>query len=695
MRYLERIYPWLLLSPAALPLVAWGGVVYPYLVPKTLLFYALTFVAVGIFGVLAAGGRAFYWTRLARWQAWVPALLLALAYGTSLSGIDFYRSFWSLFIRGDGLLMLTCATASFYLIVLSADHSFVKRLFSIVSIVGTVVATYGIGEWLMGGGRIGSLLGNAAFFAGYLGIALFASLMLAPSLTSGWRRLAYIGVGLEGTAIILTATRGSILALSIALILSLIYLAAMERGRIRRNAIGVLLTLAILAGLFMAFRSSLADIPFTPIARIASVSTSETDVASRLFIWKNMTTEIGKSPWTGVGAEHIDVLFNRFYDPTQIVEQWFDRSHNTFLDYAAQYGIGGLILYIALLIALLTTALRLFRNHEKGYAGLLALLTVTYAVQNFFVFDTVSSFWLMLALFAALLSVAHEDRTPAVLPLPSSARYVSWVAALALILLLIPVSVRPFQAAYAIAHAYTYQVTDIAQEVEYLSRGFALDTYGNLEYGYIVYDMYGNTQSSALTGEPLRAAYQAALSVLSDNFNRYPYDARTALYLSHVLSLAPESATADENLLSAALERAIRLSPKRAQPWYILTNLSLSDANRYPVGSAARTAGYAAAKDILGRYIELVPMLSQPRYVMAQLAYAAGDKEAAAASAAEGKRYYTEDLETARRAAVYYETVLDLPNAAYFLEEVLRIDPADTAAKADLEQIRTYERSTN
>lgn len=688
MRYLERIYPWLLVAPAVLPVVVWGGVVYPYLVPKTLLFYALMFLAVGAFGILVAHGRAFYWDRLTRWEAWIPALLLALAYGTSLAGTDFYRSFWSLYIRGDGLLMLTCAVASFYLIALSADRKFFARLLSVVGVVGTSVALYGIGEWLTGGGRIGSLLGNAAFFAGYLGIAFFALLALAPSLTGGWRRLAYIGAGVQVVAIILTATRGTILALAVAGSVALVYLAVREKGKLRTSAVGSLLTIAVLGGLFMTFRSSLAELPFEPIARIAGISASETDVASRLFIWEHMLAEIGERPWTGVGAEHINVLFNRFYDPTQIVEQWFDRSHNTFLDYAAQYGIFGLLLYLAFLVAFLTTALRLLRKGDRRHAGVLALLAVTYAAQNFFVFDTVSSFWLALALLSASFAASHADGAPRPLPLPASARYVSWVAAFALVLLLIPVSVRPFQAAYAIAHAYTYQLTDVAKEVDYLSHGFALDTYGNLEYGYIAYDMYGNTQAHTLTGEPLIAAYQAALSVLTENFNRYPYDARTALYLSHVLSLAPDSVAVNQDLLSASLERAIRLSPKRAQPWYILTNLSLSQANGYPAGSSARAAGYAAARDILSRYIELVPMLSQPRYVLAQLEYAFGNQEAAAASAAEGKRYYTEDIETARRATSYYSTQGDLENLEFFLSDIHKIDPTDYASAYDLAKIK-------
>lgn len=698
---IERAYPWLLLSPVILPLVIWGSVLYPYLVPKTILFYAISFIAISAFVLLASYGRAFYWSRLTSWETWIPAALLVLAYGTSVAGIDFYRSFWSLFIRGDGLLMLSCVVASFYLILLYADRTFFERLLRAVAAIGSFVAVFGIGEWLLNGGRIGSLLGNAAFFAGYLGIAFFVTLAAADTLEGSWRRAALTGAWLQVIVIILTATRGTILALLVAGVTYLSYLAIRSTGKMRARSAGILVALVILGGIFFGFRGELAKVPFQPIARIASVGTSDTDVASRLFIWKNMVSEIEKSPWLGVGAEHIDVLFNRFYDPTLISEQWFDRSHNAFLDYAAQYGIGGLLLYLALIGTFFAAARRLAARGERRIAGVFTLLAVTYAVQNFFVFDTISSFWLILALLAACLGISREESPREVLPLPPWAGYASWLFAFILIYFISAVSIRPAIAAYDLMQAYKYQLVDVPQEVKYLSHGFALETYGNLEYGYQAFDMYANNQAAVLTGQSRVDAYQAALSILTVNFNRYTYDARTALFLAQVLSLAPTGVEVDQNLLSSVLARAIQESPKRSQAWYILANISISNANSYAPQSRGRAEGYAAAGDILTRYIALVPTLSAPHYVYAQLLLAAGNTKGAAEEAAKGKEFYKSDLETARRAAGYYENVLnlpnaiytDLPNAAFFLSEVIRLDPADKAAQDDLHTIQVYEQS--
>ncbi len=689
MKILDRAFSWLLIAPVILPVVIWGGFIYPYLVPKTLLFYALTLLAIAVFVILVTHGKKFFWTRLAQWEAWVPGALLVLAYVASWRGIDFYRSFWSLFVRGDGLLMLTCAVASFYLILLSADEKFYQRLFRAVAVVASFVALSGVGEWLMSGGRIGGLLGNAAFFAGYLGVALFATLLAAAGLSGWWRRAALGGAALQVIAVILSATRGTILALGLALVASLAYF-SFKKSKAAQVALGLLI---ILGASFFALRAELAKVPFEPIARIATISTADPDVASRLFIWKNMLSEIQKASLLGIGAEHIDVLFNRFYDPMQISEQWFDRSHNAFIDYAAQYGVGGLLLYLALIGSFFNIAAREARRGDRSRALLIGLLALTYAVQNFFVFDTISSFWLLLAVLAALLAHSQKSVAPEALSFPLWTRGLSYLVALMLLTFIGTTSIRPALAAADLMEAYKYQLTDPTKEVSDLSHGVALLTYADVEYGYEAYDMYTNVQNAALTGAAKVNAYQAARSILTNNFNRYPYDARTALYLAQILSIAPSGVSIDEGVLSSALERAIILSPKRYQSWYVLANLSISQANAYPAKSPERAAGYAAAHDILTKYISLVPKLAQPYFVLAQLEYASGDAATAATTAAKGKAAYVSDLETAKRAAVYYETVRDLPNAAFFLTEVVRLEPGNTAAAGDLEKIKTYEQS--
>jgi O-antigen ligase/tetratricopeptide (TPR) repeat protein len=684
MKFLDRAYPLLLLAPVLLPVVVWNGVVYPYLVPKTLLFYTLSLVSLAAFLVLVAYGRPFFWGRLTRKDAWIPFALLVSAYLASFVGTDFYRSFWSLFIRGDGLLMLTGVVLSFYLILLHADRTFFERFLRWVAYVATFVALYGIGEWVFKeGDRIGGLLGNAAFFAGYLGMTIFFTLAAARSAPLATRQILLWGAGVQIIAIILSGTRGSMLALIVAGMIALVYRVFINGGdHSRALAVSALGVLVILGGAFFSFRAQLAHISFDPIARIASISLEDRTVANRLFVWENMIEVALERPWTGVGAEHIDILFNKIYDPTKVSEQWFDRSHNTFIDYFAQYGIVGLALYLSLLLSILINARRL--SKLGGAGALFALLVVVYVLQNIFVFDTISSFWLLIALSALLIVVTKEEGERTALHTSLRLKRGTWVIAGVLILLIIPVSVAPMRSAYHLAHGYTYQLTDVAKEVAHFSHGLSLGTYGDIEYGHQVYDIYANRQHALLSGEDLAAAYEITENILTENFRNYPYDGRTALYLAHVLTSAPEGVVVEQEFVFEALERAIRLSPKRSQPWFLLTNLAIENANAHPPTSKERAEGYAGAYDLLTQYIALVPESATPYFVRAELIYASGDRERSLLDAKKGMEVYTPDVEAARRAVGFFIREEMLEEARFFLEEIVRLEPEDMLAQYDL-----------
>jgi hypothetical protein len=138
--------------------------------------------------------------------------------------------------------------------------------------------------------------------------------------------------------------------------------------------------------------------------------------------------------------------------------------------------------------------------------------------------------------------------------------------------------------------------------------------------------------------------------------------------------------------------QAIALSPKRVQPWYILANLSIGEAKNLPTGEE-KSALYKIALDTLRAYVILVPHLSEPHFVLAELYTALGDVTSAATEAALGRSLYVPDLLTAKRAVVYYEKTLDLPNAKFFLEELLKFEPGNEAARSDLEMINAHEQS--
>lgn len=690
MKFIERWFPWLLLAPAVLPLIYIDGLLYPYVAPKTLLLRGLFIVAAAAFAYLVLSGRPFYFGRLRNWVVWIPGVLLGVAYTTSFLGLDFYHSFWSIFDRGDGLLTLTSAVGFFYLILLYADRQFLSRLFSFVAWVGSAIAVYTILQWLqeISGmniplitdprGRLGATFGNAAFLAAYLGMTFFVTLAVLKEYSGRWRTILYVGATLQLLAAILTATRGTLLALLLAGVLTTVYFAWKGEGRMRTNARFGLAAVVILAALFFMFRGPLSEAPFEPIRRIASISIQDATVSSRFFVWQNVFDEAAKRPLTGYGAEHIDVLFNRVYDPGAIIEQWFDRSHNAYLDYFVQYGIFGALLYAALIAALILVGWRLHKRRER-YGAFIVLIAFVYAVQNFFVFDTAMTLWLFLAIYAAALAYASaQASTPAAAsPLRVSLPNIVPVGVgIVLLALLYPVGIQPLRANLALAEGYLYHIADIDRAVNAMEHGLSLNTYADLEYGYQAYSMYTDRQQNMLEGSERVVAYRYALDILTKNYERYAYDARTATYLAHVLDSAPPEEPADEEVLRSVLAKAIELSPKRAQAQYMLANISLKKGDKAGQVSE-RSRYYREGIEILAKYAAQVPNLAEPRYIIANLHLVINDRVSAKKWADEGSALYLGGEETARRAIRYYIAVEDWPHALSFMEGIVNGNPGD------------------
>lgn len=704
---LAKLFPYLLLAPAVLPLVYVGGLVFPYISVKIFLLWGFGIAACATFAFLALSGQPFFYRRLRSSFSWIPIALLAVEYITSYVGIDFYHSFWGLFERGDGLLTSTTITIFFYLILISADRKLLERLAKVVAVVAGIVAAIAVLQWIttIAGdkaaflppvtGRIGSTLGNAAFLASYLGMSLFVVFLALRGTVGIWRRIYIVAAILSVLAILFAATRGTILALLIAGVAGLLFVATKSTGELKRFARYGLLAVIIIIGLFFVFRTQLAQSSFEPVRRIAQISFSEGikgTIGSRLFVWSHITEEALKRPMLGYGAEHIAQLFDTVYDPSKILEQWFDRSHNAFLDYFAEYGLFGLAFYLALMGAFARYALRLYRREPVEFMnpGLLFLLLIlTYAVQNFFVFDTPHSLWLLYAFFASLM-VLSSDALPTNLPSKRLPGFVPVLTSGIILLAIIPTIVLPLYANILLTRGYLLHLVDVNRANVYFEQGLALGTYADLEYGYQAYSMYTEHQVAKLSGKDRVAAYDYALSVLTANFKKYPYDARTATYLGHVLDTAPPEITVDDAFDQQVLYRAMVLSPLRAQAWYMMANISLRKADELPTGAKEKEPYYREAIGILETYATKEPTLPVPRYILATLYYALGDTATAKKWADEALPVYTiPDAAAARPAVKYYIATRDWKNAVRFLADLAADNPSDYDVLYDLAKV-TY-----
>jgi len=195
--------------------------------------------------------------------------------------------------------------------------------------------------------------------------------------------------------------------------------------------------------------------------------------------------------------------------------------------------------------------------------------------------------------------------------------------------------------------------------------------------------MYTDHQQTMLAGQQRVDAYHYALETLTANFERYPYDARTATYLAHVLDSAPDGEPVDEVFLRTVLARAIQLSPKRAQANYILANIPLKKGDQ-ATNPAERNQYYRQAIGMLEEYARQVPNFAEPRFIIASLYAVIGDRASAKRWADEGLPLYRGGTDVARKALRYYIAVEDWQNVRKFLSDIVKDNPDDYPSLYDL-----------
>ena len=251
-------------------------------------------------------------------------------------------------------------------------------------------------------------------------------------------------------------------------------------------------------------------------------------------------------------------------------------------------------------------------------------------------------------------------------------RAVGVAVGIALLTLLYPVAIQPLRANLALAQGYLYHVADVDRAIAQMPNGLSPGTYADLEYGYQAYSMYTDQQQNMLEGQERISAYRYALETLTKNYERYPYDARTAVYLAHVLDSAPPEEAVDEEFLRAVLARAVELSPKRAQGTYILANISLKKGDRAQ-GVEERTRYYREAIGILEEYATEVSDLAETNYIIANLYLVLGERASAKKWADGGLALYKErgGKGAASRAIKYYIAVEDWQNALLFMKDIV------------------------
>lgn len=380
---------------------------FPYITGKGFLFRIIIEIVAALYIILAL--RDPKYRPRGNWIMWAVLGFVAWMAIATATSADPIKSFWSNFERMEGYVGLMHLFIYFVIMgaVLKAENLW-DRFFNTAIGISMFMGLYALMQGLQlfgmhpssqSGTRADTSFGNATYLAVYMLFSMFLTLyMLARQgkLSSTMQTLYGVALVLQFAGLYLTQTRGALLGIIGGLFIAMIWVAWQARTSewktLRKWAIGGMVAMVALVGVFFALRSASLLPQGGTLGRLASISTSDLTTMSRFkYIWPTAIKGAIERPLTGWGQENFSYVFNKHYQPGMWnQEQWFDRAHNQFLDWMIAGGFPAFLLYIALFGLAAWTIIRSRELTVPQQAALLGLLAA-YAFNNLFVFDNLTS----------------------------------------------------------------------------------------------------------------------------------------------------------------------------------------------------------------------------------------------------------------------------------------------------------------
>jgi putative inorganic carbon (HCO3(-)) transporter len=249
-------------------------------------------------------------------------------------------------------------------------------------------------------GRITSFLEHYNGLAGYLNLVTpfclgFALRGKDPML----RRLSWWCLGLASLALLLTQSRGGLLAYAAVFLVSAWFFAPDRKAGIRQVAIVLVVCVlaAVVAGLFFQRLAEIDD--FTTVSRLA--------------IWGGAFTVFAHSPVLGAGFGNLRTLMGGLLS---LPDGWTGDAHNLYLELLAETGIAGFVAFAFLTVTAMRKAMKLYHRAADefsriiGFAIFAAFTSVLVHGAVDYLFHTTPQVTALLFLLLGLLGAQSEDR---------------------------------------------------------------------------------------------------------------------------------------------------------------------------------------------------------------------------------------------------------------------------------------------
>ena len=658
---------------ATVPLLVTDFLFFPFISGKNFAFRILIEIAFTVWIVLVLRNPAFR-PRASRMMWSVGFFIVALG-AAALFAEDSYKAIWSNFERMEGFVGMFHFALAF---VVAGSMFRVRewRTFILVSLgVNAIVIGYALLQFFgvfainQGGVRVDATFGNAIYLGVYALFHLLFSLLAFYTARrekkSVWL-LAFLGALVLGNVslIFLSATRGLVLGLMVGLVGACIVLLC-SRGVFRRWGIIGLCVAVLAVGGFFALRET--PLRLHPIfGRVLSVSLRSDDTQARFIIWRMALSGALERPVLGWGQEGFSFVFNKYYDPALFGrEQWFDRAHNTYIDWLIAAGMVGFVGYFTIWFFAARVAWAFALPERALWFG----FGTAYATTNFFVFDNGVSYFFFFMLLAYLHYRSTENQTVAVGRM-FSARFAAPLALLVLVASLYYFNARPAYAGTLLLRALRSQPGGPAENLEIFKRALAQDSFATAEIREQLAQataMMAPVQHTPLT---LKQEFlTVAATELDKEIKRRPADAR---YYSLMGSVLDSFGLYDQGVV---YWREASLHSPRKQ-----TLLFQLGVNRFNAGKVRDAVLYfKQAYDINPANREAVI------YYAAVLIYAGEREEEARVLQTPS---YAESYRADSRLIAAYRGVGRMQDAIALWEKQLALDPDNSEIKKRIAELR-------
>jgi len=589
---------------------------FPFVVPKTIFFRIIVDIIFIVFILLAVSNEK-YRPKITPLTLAIAGFLLAIILA-SVFGVNFNRSFWSVFERMEGLLTFFHLFA-FYIVLTSVfkEKKYWERILSVSISIGVLIAFYALtsdNPVTRGGGT----LGNASFFSAYILFNLFFSVIFLVTKKGIWRIFYAVAMLIFIYSLFFNPAdfiKGAVIAFAIGVfivlfgfLIAVLFLSDQKKLKIIVLSLMALFVLAV----FGFFQTDFANQKIESLWQSSSVQ-------SRVVVWQMSWQSWQEKFWLGWGLENFNVPFAKYYDPELPLsgDAWYDRAHNIVLDMGVSSGIVGLFSYLSIfgfavfyLLKLLSKA-----NEKKDLIIPLVMIALlaAYFFQNLFVFDMISTY-MMFFLSLAFINFLISPEKGKILPLPSLA------AGFILILTVFVLFFGNVQVIKASRYVLKGVVSPLEESIVYFQKAFKASPMVRFEA-----PEQFSSRVNALSLQPnqdknlLNEGFILAEQEFKKSIVQNPLDFRLVLFLGRHYNNFYNFSGDKEKLLSAekVLEKAIDLGPQSQQGYFVLAQTYLFEAD------------YEKAIQACKKAVELEPYLAQSHWYLMKTYKAAGEYELA------------------------------------------------------------------